>query len=99
MIDREAVYKALPGIMEIASRDCPSIGLTVEVLQGKHRGKTGVVFWHGRNPYIRFPHQFHTDLQAAVSDASGIHGFRIGIKTEEEKFFVDADKVKIIAAK
>lgn len=55
---RDEAYKSLGGICEIASKDKPRVGLTVEVLRGKNKGKVGIVFWHGRNHFDRYPHRY-----------------------------------------
>jgi len=92
---RDVAYGALGGICEIAARNKPGVGRCVEVISGKHKGKVGIVFWHGKD-HFKNNHRYMNDLQACVADAAGIHGFRVGVKTEEEKFFVAADNVKII---
>jgi hypothetical protein len=92
---RDAAYKSLRGICDIAAKDKPGIGRRVEIINGKHKGKIGIVFWHGKDRF-KYDRRYMTDLSACVADARGIYGFRVGVQTESEKFFVAADKVKII---
>ena len=87
--------ESLPGLMEIAARDKPGIGCCVKVLRGKHAGKLGEVFWHGPAPHF-YVHM--SDMEDAMRQARGIYGFRVGVKTESEKFFVDAENVERVTA-
>jgi hypothetical protein len=96
---KDRAWQAIGEIAKNVSAQRPDKGKRVEVISGrKHLGKIGVVFWHGRNPFDRFPHRYHTSIQAAMSDAIGIHGFRIGIRTDAgEKFFTEAQRVKVLS--
>jgi len=86
------IKTSLPGLMELAAKERPGVGTTVKVLHGKHKNKVGVVFWHGPQPHF-YSHM--DDLSDCMRQARGVYGFRVGIKTEAEKFFVDADNVEI----
>ena len=87
------IKNSLPGLMELAAKERPGVGTTVKVLHGKHKDKVGLVFWHGPKPHF-YSHM--DDLSDCMRQARGIYGFRVGIKTESEKFFVDADSVSVV---
>ncbi len=72
----------------------PSVGKHVVVTSGKHVGKSGIVVWHGRNKFER--DYYATPAQLHLRDIVGRSGFRVGIKTENETFYVDANKVDVI---
>jgi hypothetical protein len=64
----------------------------VQVLHGKHKGKTGLVIWHGLSGYSR---PLHRNIW--VAHAVGREGYRVKIKTNSnEEFFTDAKHVEVI---
>jgi len=73
----------------------PNVGCRVTVVEGrKHIGKTGEVFWHGKDAYSKS--RYGSPFQNSCSNIVGTYGFRVGVKTEEgEKFFVPANYVKV----
>lgn len=83
-------------IADELSKDRPSVGRRVTVVKGKnHQGKTGVVFWHGRD---RFSDAFRyaDSAMSACLQVRGCAGYRVGIETKEgERLFVRADYVSI----
>ncbi len=80
---------------EIAQQ-APKAGKQVIVIGGrKHNGKRGVVFYHGRNPYVNLG-RYCTDLQLLLRESRGRDGYRVGILTAAgEKFFTDAVNVEV----
>ena len=74
----------------------PNVGARVTVVDGKkHIGKTGDVFWHGKDKYSK-AFMYGSPFSQSCSNIVGTYGFRVGIKTEEgEKFFVPAECVKV----
>ncbi len=72
----------------------PSKGKRVRVTSGKHKGKEGLVTWHGRDKY--YSTRYQTTAQLWLRDFMGTHGYRCRIQTATESFFVAAEKVEII---
>lgn len=74
----------------------PSKGKRVRVTEGKHKGTTGLVVWHGRNKFYDL--HYKTDAQLHLMDMAGRAGFRVLVFPggNGDKFFVDADKVEVI---
>lgn len=73
----------------------PSKGKSVTVDSGKHKGKTGIVFWHDWDKYSGGT-RYASDAQLVLREIIGRHGWRVGIKTADgEKIFVAADKVTV----
>lgn len=71
----------------------PSREKRVKVLHGKHKGKIGLVTWHGPSG---FGHRKHKDIW--VAHAIGREGYRVKIRTQyNEEFYVDAEKVEVIS--
>lgn len=93
---KDNAWKALNEIAQEQFKLRPSVGKSVRVIGGrKHKGKEGIVFWHGRNPYERTSRS-GSDLGRAMIDARGTHGFRCGVRTETEKFFIDAKHLEVL---
>lgn len=67
-------------------------GAHVVVTCGKNYGKQGVVFWHGRDKFAG--REYGGEWSLAVRDMIGKSGFRAGINTGTEKFFVNADNLE-----
>lgn len=87
--DKDAAWSALAEISKTAWS--PRKGKLVNITRGKHKGESGVVFWHGKDRY-RYSNQYQTGIQSTMSDILGRFGFRIGVKTDSgEKFFVSAE--------
>lgn len=96
---RARAWSAMVGFSAKLSEKKPSKGKRVLVVEGrKHKGKIGVVFWHGRDQYAG--RQYGDSFQKAASDATGKWGFRVGVKTDTgEKFFIGAERVQIVTVK
>jgi hypothetical protein len=76
--------------------DRPSVGRMVRVTGGKkHLGKEGKVFWHGKDKYSD-AYRYGSPAQWHFRDAAGRYGWRVGVDTGAEKFFISADKVEIV---
>lgn len=91
---KDRAWQALGEIMNNVANDVPKVGDRVAVTKGrKHKGKTGIVVWRGRNPFER-PSRYGSDMQRAMREAMGF-GDRLGIRTDETdeqesgKFFTD----------
>lgn len=85
------------GWQELADKlavDRPSKGKRVRVTSGTHKGKEGVVTWHGKDKFAS--ERYYTDALLVAREMFGTSGFRCRVSTEEEAFFVNADKVEII---
>jgi hypothetical protein len=101
MVDQSKAWGALQNMADNSEKyfpDRPDKGKHVKVIRGrKHKGKAGVIFWHGRDKYVDNTRYCGNGLQAAMTQLIGIYGYRVGVVTEEnERFFVPADYVKII---
>ena len=82
------------GLGKFLEEDCPSKGKRVEVTKGKHKGKTGIVFWHGKDRF-KYTNQFDTPVTEWAGNLMGISGFRCGVDSEGDKFFVSSEDVEI----
>jgi len=85
---------AWQGLADDCAKTRPSKGKRVRVTSGKHKGKEGIVTWHGRDQFADTRYQ--TDAQLMLRDFMGTWGFRCRISTASESFFVKAEKVEII---
>lgn len=93
---KDNAWKALASIASDVAKGAPTVGKRVTIVDGrKHKGKTGVVFWHGAD---KFTGRTYGDaMQKCLRDAMGKYGFRCGIQSDSgEKFFVPADYCDII---
>lgn len=74
----------------------PSVGKSVKIVDGrKHKGKMGIVTWHGVNKFVS--RQYWTDAQYHLRDMQGRYGFSVRIKTVTgETFFVPAEYTEVI---
>lgn len=100
MIDMMKNHDAWQKLFDDLGKDRPSVGKKVLVTSGKHKGKVGRVFWHGRNPHSD-AWRYGGEAEHHFRDAAGKYGFRVGIRIfiddeEIDKFFVDANKVDVI---
>lgn len=76
--------------------NCPSVGKTVCVTGGKkHLGKRGKVCWHGLDQYST-AYRYGSPAQCHYNDAAGRYGWRVGVDTGTEKFFIAADQVEVV---
>lgn len=67
------------------------VGDNVLIIHGKHTGKTGTIFWLGKD---KFKREYGSDFSCVLSDISKAYGWRAGIKTAEgETFFCDASYI------
>jgi hypothetical protein len=89
-------WETLTPAFEKAQGNKPSAGRRVKVCSGKkHLGESGVVTWHGKDKFGSGD-RYHSDVQAALSNAIGRIGYRVRIQPENgEPFFVSADYVEI----
>lgn len=85
---------AWQGLADDCAKTRPSKGKRVRVTSGKHKGKEGIVTWHGRDQFA--DNRYQTDAQLMLRDFMGTWGFRCRISTASESFFVKAEKVEII---
>lgn len=93
LIVRPEQREAVQTIFDNAAADALNIGDTVQVEQGKHHGKEGVIFWQGKNTYLR---EYGNDFHLVLKDIAKRYGWRAGIKTQDgEKFFVDANYIAV----
>lgn len=82
-------------LADSAAAQRPGVGKTVTVVSGKHAGKTGKVFWHGRDKFER--NYYQSDAQLLLRQINGRNGFRVGILTDSgERFFVKGDNVTVL---
>jgi hypothetical protein len=87
---KDRAWNAMRTLSKKIVADSPREGKLVEIFKGKHKGKVGVVFWHGRDKFSTS--QYQTSIQSAMSESKGTFGFRIGVKTSGgEKFFTKAE--------
>lgn len=91
----EEAARAMRKLAEEAKAQFPSVGKHVTVAEGKHAGKSGIVFWHGEDKY-NGSWRHASDAQLVLRQINGRYGYRVGVKTETgEKFFVRADHVEV----
>lgn len=91
-------YKAISGPLAIAANDKPAVGRLVTVERGKHKGKTGIVTWHGKDGYSD-AFRYCNGYQAAMREARGRHGYRVQILANTgETFFTKAEYAAIAKA-
>lgn len=92
----QALHDSLQTAIYEAGKDKPGKGKTVKIIHGKHQGKTGIVFWHGRDRFDHSDRYFNT-YQNWLHDAAGRIGYRIGVRTDTgEEFFTKAEYAEII---
>ena len=79
------------------SRERPFKGAGVRIFKGrKHKGKEGIVFWHGLDKFAN-TFRYGSPNSQALAEVQGRHGYRVGIETEDgEKFFVPAEYTTIL---
>lgn len=94
---RDKAWLAVGTIAEELREEVPSVGRNVIVIGGrKHKGKSGEVFYHAKDKFIKDLYRYSNDMQIAVMEARGKHGFRVGIRTiDGERFFVPAEYVEV----
>ena len=67
----------------------PTKGDSIQILKGKHKGKSGTIFWsnpHGKNHYGA---RYGSSTENCIADACGA-SLRLGVETESgERFFVN----------
>jgi hypothetical protein len=79
--------------------DRPSVGKRVRIVEGrKHRGLEGRVIWHGEDHYYMAAHRrFMSDAQAALNEARGRQGWRVGIQPDVgSPVYVNAAYVEVL---
>jgi hypothetical protein len=92
----EVTQEQWKSLVDQTSPQRPSVGKIVKVVEGrKHLGKQGKVFWHGIDKYSD-AWRYGSDAQHHLHDLCGRYGYRVGVETETEKFFVPANKVEVI---
>lgn len=94
----EETRQALQAAVNAAYADSPRIGRRVRIIDGrKHLGKTGVVVWHGPDRYSDAGRYDASWMSAAMREASGVYGYRIGVQTDDgSRFFVPADYAEVL---
>jgi len=92
----DGAISALGDIMGSASDESPRKGRQVTILRGKHKGKSGIVFWHGKDQFARVSRYDGNWMQQSMTAAIGRSDYRIGVQTESgEKFFTNADYAQV----
>lgn len=96
-VAKDAAWRAVGDIASNFANERPDKGKKVIVIGGrKHKGKAGVVFWHGPD-FKPYRNRYCTDIQRAMRDARGRDGFRVGIiSNNNERFFCPANQVQIV---
>lgn len=91
---RESIQELFDSVAEKA----PIKGRRVAVNRGKHKGKSGVVFFHGEDRYSDAGRYCASSMQDAMRRAGGQYGFRVGIETDDgDRFFCCADYVEVVS--
>ncbi len=87
--------KEAQSFADFMARDRPFKGTNIRIFKGrKHKGKEGVVFWHGEDRYAK---SWGDSNQQMARHIMGRFGFRVGVETEDgEKFFAPAEYTMII---
>ena len=68
----------------------PRKGTRVNIVRGKHKGKSGIVFWHGTDKYAYVVGR--TAIQDTMREIIGKYGYRIGVRTDDgKKIFTSAE--------
>lgn len=74
----------------------PSKGKTVRILEGKHKGKEGKVFFHAIDKW-NDAYRYCNEAQAHMRDMAGRFGWRVGVKTPSgETFFTIANNTEVV---
>lgn len=89
----ENTLTAFQGLVNDASQESPRPGKRVKIMQGKHQGKIGLVFWHGKDSFSNAGRYDSNWLVTTLREAMGRIGYRIGVQDEKtgEKFFTKAE--------
>ena len=88
----ETQKDAIRGLYAQANREKPAVGRTVGIIRGKHRGKHGKVFWHGKDRYDTSDRYRTNWVADGLNAAFGRHGYRIGIETDDgDRIFTRAE--------
>lgn len=88
---------AFRGMTATVSAEAPRVGRRVEIHRGKHRGKVGVVFWHGEDNFSAAWRYDANVLVATMRQARGKYGYRIGVETDAGgRFFCSADYAEVV---
>ena len=88
-IQQNVPWNSVKSLCLDASKDSPRPGKLVHVARGKHRGKSGLVTWHGPDKFYD-RHRYGSALSNILSDSIGIHGFRVRIQPDSGKAFFTA---------
>lgn len=75
-----------------ASAQRPSVGKSVEIVKGrKHKGKSGIVVWHGVNQFSD-AFRYCDSARLALAEINGREGYSVKVKMEDgNTFFVPAE--------
>lgn len=88
---------AWQSLANTVSASRPSVGRSVTVTRGKHKGATGTVTWHGRDRYSD-AFRYGSDSSHALREMAGQYGYRVRVQPQEgEAFYCRADYVEVIA--
>ena len=85
------VMDALKGI----GNQLPAKGDKVDIIRGRNKGKSGVIFWSNPHGKIHHGGRYGSATENCIADSFGA-SLRIGLKTEDgEKIFVNyADHIR-----
>ena len=87
----DGAARCLQDAVNEACNSSPRKGARVAIYHGKHKDKAGVVFWHGKDKFD-CSDRYGNWAQAAMGEAIGLYGYRIGVRTDEgDKFFTKAE--------
>jgi hypothetical protein len=92
--DNADAWRSLAKFVE---KERPSVGKTVTVDKGKHRGKTGVVERHMLDRYYD-AYRYGSSAQHHMTDMRGRDGYVVLIRTETETFWVKGNNVTVLTA-
>ena len=93
-IPQNVPWDSMKGLCTDASQTSPRPGKRVNIVRGKHKGKVGVVTWHGENKFYDRT-RYGSALSHMLGEAIGLHGFRVRIQPDDdsEAFFTNAENL------
>lgn len=94
---RDGAWRAIGEIAQGLAASRPDKGKLVTVIGGrKHKGKRGLVVWHGVDRYSCASRYDGNSMQAAMRQARGVYGYRVGVSVDgAPAVFVSADYLAV----
>lgn len=93
----ESDHELLRSALSALSKDAPTVGRRVSIDRGKHKGKSGVVLWHGRDAY-KNPGRYEANwMVSSMRAARGKTFYRIRVRFDDgTDAFTNAEYATVI---